>query len=221
MAKYHKKIALIGAGKIALEYLKVLQTFSEVSVCGIANRSGKGLVGLAKEFRIESCYNDWRDMLNRTDPDAVLILVSCDQIATVAEYCLNRKIPCLIEKPVGLFYDQAQKIHDIYVRNGCIHQVAMNRRFYSTVNRAINEVLMMGPIYGVHVEDHEPIDRMCEKSKYSDLTLDRWLIANGIHALGCFSMSAAKLRVWLLVQNLLNILLVIPLGVWLSLRMVL
>lgn len=180
------KIALIGAGKIAVEYLNVLRDFDDVSLCGIANRSGIGLEELCNEYSIEKGFNDWQRMLEKTKPDAALILVSCDHIAGIAEVCLKNRIPCFIEKPVGLFSTETKKIYELSISTNCIHQIALNRRFYSVVNQAIDEVLKRGPIHGVHVEDHEPIDRICNKGKHGNTVLDRWMIANGIHAVDLF-----------------------------------
>lgn len=178
------KIAVIGAGDITLPHLETLKSFQDVKVVGIANRSGKGLEELKQRFSINETFTDWRAMLAKTQPDAVFILVSSDQIYSVALECLTAGIPCFIEKPAGISLAETAGLTESAQKSGCINMVGLNRRFYSSINSAMDFInFNCGGLTGLMVEDHQPIDELKRKGKHSQKILDNWLFANGVHTI--------------------------------------
>lgn len=180
------RVALIGAGKIAPEHLKVLHAFDDVALAGICNRGNSDLTPLAKEFEIEQTFSDWVQMLDTVQPDAVVVLVSHFLTVEVAAECIRRGIPALIEKPVGFSSAETAQLAELAAKHGTLNMVAVNRRYYSTINAALRAVQVRGPLMGVQIEAPEAIRRIRENSRHGTELLDRWLVANSIHAIDLF-----------------------------------
>lgn len=178
------RISIIGAGDIAIHHLNVLSNINGVKIVGICNRSGKGLDQIKQKYNIPVSTTDWRELVKLTTPDAIFILVSPDNIFSVAHECLKSGIPCFLEKPAGLSLEESTELLNIATRSRCLHMIGLNRRFYSSINTAINFVNYYGDtISGALIEDHQPISLLKRKGKHSSQVLERWLFANGVHAI--------------------------------------
>ncbi len=180
------RLAVIGAGRIADKHLSVFSTFGEVEIAAICNRGNSDLSPLAQAFSIRSTFSDWRKMLDVVKPDAALILVSHFQTVEVTGECLQRNIPCLIEKPAGFTSGETAYLADLADKHRCLNMVAVNRRYYSSINAAVKAVQICGPIMGVFIEAPENIDHIRATSRHSQELIDRWLVANTIHAIDLF-----------------------------------
>lgn len=180
------RVAVIGAGKIAEQHLSVLNAIPEVEIAGICNRGNSDLTPLANQFNCESTFSDWEEMLDTVQPDAVIILVSHFQTVPITAECLKRGLPCLIEKPAGFTSAETTHLADLADQNKCLNMVAVNRRFYSTINTALNAVRVRGPVMGVLIEAPEKIRQIRETSRHSTELIDQWLVANTIHAIDLF-----------------------------------
>ncbi len=182
------RIGVIGAGKMAELHLKVLESLDGVRLVGICNRSSeKGLL-LAERFKIDSVYKDADELVDEAKPDAVVITVSHSETVDVTARMLRRRIPCLIEKPAGLCVEETLELAKLAEATDCYNMVALNRRFYSGINLAHLALLHYGPIRGIMVEAHEPIQKMRNRLQFNSSLYDRWLTANTIHAVDLFRM---------------------------------
>ncbi len=180
------RVAVIGAGKIAPQHLDVLRAFDDVTIAGIANRGNSDLTPLAETYGIEATFSDWQLMLDTVQPDAALILVGPLQIAEIAGACLRRGMPSLIEKPVGFSSAETRALADLAEKNDVLNMVAVNRRYYSSINAARRAIRVRGPLMGIQIEAPEAIARIRTNSRHSAGVLDRWLIANSVHAIDLF-----------------------------------
>src|SRR4030095_14675984 len=95
------RIAVAGAGNYARHHLKVLASLADVSLVGISNRGGSDITSVARQYGVNATFTDYEQMLKSTQPDAVFVVVSHFETVRVATSCLERGIPCLIEKPAG------------------------------------------------------------------------------------------------------------------------
>ena len=180
------RLGVLGAGRIAHEHLKVLAGFDEVDIAGICNRGGTDLTPMAQTYGIGATFSNWREMLDALELDAVLVLVSHFQTVEVTAECLRRGIPCLIEKPAGFTARETEALADVADECGVLNMVAVNRRYYSVINNGLNAVRLHGPVTGVMIEAPEGIRQIRATSRHSADLIDRWLVANTIHALDLF-----------------------------------
>lgn len=177
------KIAVIGAGSIAEKHLEVLRAFSDVEIAAICSRGHPRIDALADRFGIHQKFTDYRKMLDTVSADAVLVLVSAMQIVPVATECLRRGVPTLLEKPPGLSAKEAQGLAQIAHETNCLNMVALNRRFYSVVQQAREEILNVGPLVSVLVEGPERLGEVKAVGIHPPEIIEGLLFANGIHCI--------------------------------------
>ena len=177
------RVAVIGAGNIAEKHLEVLQAFSDVELAAISSRGHPRIDALAERFGIREKFNDYRKMLDTVSADAVFVLVSALQIVPVAAECLQRGIPTLLEKPPGLSAKETEGLAQIAHETNCLNLVALNRRFYSVMQRAREEIMSTGPLVSVLVEGPERLGEVKAVGIHPPEIIAGLLFANSIHCI--------------------------------------
>jgi predicted dehydrogenase len=177
------RVAVIGAGNIAEKHLEVLQAFSDVELAAICSRGHPRIDALVERFSIREKFTDYRTMLDTVPVDAVFVLVSAMQIVPVAAECLKRGIPTLLEKPPGLSAKETAGLAQIAQETNCLNLVALNRRFYSVMQRAREEILSAGPLVSVLVEGPERLGEVKAVGIHPPEIIEGLLFANSIHCI--------------------------------------
>jgi UDP-N-acetylglucosamine 3-dehydrogenase len=131
------KIAVVGAGSMGMNHLRVLRDFDEeqVQVVGIADTYEPNLRNAVSRFHVAG-YTDYREMLAKTTPDLVAVVVPTDLHFEVASYVLDRGINVLLEKPMASTIEQALALIQLARPRGAKLAVGHVERF----NPAIIEV---------------------------------------------------------------------------------
>ena len=177
------RVAVIGAGNIAEKHLEVLQAFSDVELAAICSRGHPRIDALTDRFGIQEKFNDYRKMLDTVTVDAVFVLVSAMQIVPVTAECLQRGIPTLLEKPPGLSAEETEYLARIAQESNCLNMVALNRRFYSVMQRARDEIMSVGPLVSVLVEGPERLGEVKAVGIHPPEIIAGLLFANSIHCI--------------------------------------
>lgn len=177
------KIALVGAGWVAREHLKVLKSLPQVDVVGITSRTLAKAQGLAGEFGICGVFKDLPTLVRESQPDALLILVSEDQMFEVATAAMKFGVPLFIEKPAGLTPQQNLKLAREAKRRKVRTMVGFNRRYYSIFHKGLKIIRQHGELLGIFVEGHERMWRVRDAKKFSKKVLDQWIYANSTHTI--------------------------------------
>ena len=125
------RIGIIGAGAIAeRSHLPSYSKLPEVKVAAIASRTRERSQRMADEFDIPQVYNNWREMLEQQDLDAVSICtptsVHCEM--TVAAIQAGKHV--LVEKPMATTLAQADQMIEAEVFRGVEghHLIRQGRR---------------------------------------------------------------------------------------------
>jgi predicted dehydrogenase len=123
------KLGVVGAGSIVPTHLQSarLSGFEPVVICGKKNSLRANL--LASQNQGLSYAADLSDLL-KYDLDALLIATSPEDTIQVINDCLGKKIPIIVEKPVGISTEAFKQLKEKYYSE---ITVAFNRRFYSAV----------------------------------------------------------------------------------------
>lgn len=175
-------IAVVGAGHIAQQHLKVLTDLPECKVVSLVDSGPETLTSSAERFGVPNRFDTVDDLLDGARPDAVFVLVSVLAVADVAARFLSEGIPTFTEKPPGLYTHQTRSLADLARETGTPAMVGVNRRFYSTLREGRERIQASGPIRSVTVDAHEDLSRLDTK-KFPPEVVARWSAANGIHAL--------------------------------------
>jgi predicted dehydrogenase len=147
------KVAVVGAGSMGMNHLRVLSDFHDdrVQLVGVSEVAEAALQHAVHRFHIAG-FSDYRRMIDEMRPDLVSIVVPTHLHFEVASYVLERGIHVLIEKPITSSIEDAQALIQLARARGAQIMVGHIERF----NPAIIEVkrhLMagaLGQIFHLH-----------------------------------------------------------------------
>jgi predicted dehydrogenase len=95
------KVAVVGIGKMGMLHAGILNALDGVELCAISDTS-RFLLKIAKGLKGDlAVYDDYVKMLNKENPDAVVIATPVFLHLPMAMECVNRNMPFLMEKPLS------------------------------------------------------------------------------------------------------------------------
>jgi predicted dehydrogenase len=105
------KIAVIGAGTMGMNHLRVLRDFpcTEVELVGVADPAVPILQKAMQRFQVAG-YADYRQMIAHTRPDLVAVVVPTKAHFAVAAFALEQGCHVLVEKPMTSTVDEAMQL---------------------------------------------------------------------------------------------------------------
>lgn len=124
------KVALIGAGSMAnaVHYPSLVE-FEDVEIVGLCDLVEEKLRKTAEKFQIKNTFKDYKEMIEKTAPEAVYILMPPHHLFDIVIHCLNQKLHVFIEKPPGVTKEQTRQMALTAERNNCLTMVGFQRRF--------------------------------------------------------------------------------------------
>ncbi len=104
-------VAIIGAGSMGMNHLRVLKDFDEerVRIVGVAEVHEPALKRAVNRFHVAG-YADYRRMVEDTRPDLVAIVVPTHLHYETAAFVLEQGIDVLIEKPITRTTEEASAL---------------------------------------------------------------------------------------------------------------
>jgi predicted dehydrogenase len=124
------KIGIIGLGSIAqLVHLPNLLKMENVEITSVAEVRKSRLNTIADKFNIKERYSDYKEMLQKSDIEAVIITTPTASHKEIAIDALKAKKGVLVEKPLARSYEEAKHIVGYAKRNKKPLMVGMNLRF--------------------------------------------------------------------------------------------
>lgn len=187
------RIVLVGLGYVSKYHFQVIQAIkSAVVVAAVQRNQLKG-----KEFcsihGIPYYFKSVEELINWGKFDAAIVAVSHTSTVEVSRKLLKGSWPCLIEKPVGFSANETKKLANLAHKKKTWGMVGVNRRFYSTINKALELVRQNGGLRAIVVEQPERIHESTHW-KVSTKVLDKWFFVNGIHLIDlmCYACGIPK-----------------------------
>src|SRR6185436_6152788 len=99
-----------------------------------------------REFGFARAYSNVKIMLAGEHPDGCVSVMPMERIVETAVMLLERRIPCVIEKPLGVSVEESEHLADVARQTGTMHMVSVNRRFMPYLNRAKAWAQEIGPL---------------------------------------------------------------------------
>lgn len=172
----------------------------KVIILGIAETDKNLVRRYQKDYNLPDSlfYDDVRSMLNHIRPDAVLAYNPISEHLNVAEVCLPMKIPLMVEKPLAINTEQAQRMAKLATENKTPLLTNYETTWYGS-NQTLKEKVSMesfGKIKKMIAKDgHEgPREIGCSEEFLAWLTDPE---KNGGGALMDFGCYGANLMTWL------------------------
>ncbi len=129
------QLGIIGAGGITravhLPHLKAMR--DKLRVAGVATRSGLNGRSVASQVGASFYTTDYRELLARSDVDAVLIATRSHQHAEMVVAALDAGKAVLVEKPLAVDRGQLEGVLGKVAAAGLPFLVGFNRRFSSAL----------------------------------------------------------------------------------------
>lgn len=134
------KYALIGCGRIAINHMKaaVNNKLEIVAVCDVIPEKMEELLakhGLENNTEIKR-YTDYKEMIEQEKPQLVSIATESGIHAEIALYCIDKEVNVIIEKPMAMSIEDADKIIELSEKKGVKVSACHQNRF----NIAIQEL---------------------------------------------------------------------------------
>ena len=122
-------ISIVGCGGWAdYTHMPCILKYGKVNIISCADINIKNAKNFHEKYNIPLYFSDYNEMLDKTNPDAVICLVSPDAIAKAASDIV-RRCPVMLEKPPGNTVEETNMLFEAAKKSGKAHMVAFNRRF--------------------------------------------------------------------------------------------
>jgi len=138
------KYALIGCGRISPNHMAAAQE-NNLEIVGLCDVEMENIQKLAKQFQIESVtqYLDYKLMLAAQQPELVAIATESGKHAQIALDCIEAGCNLIIEKPIALSLEDADKIISAARLKGVKVCACHQNRFNKSVSK-IREAVEQG-----------------------------------------------------------------------------
>ena len=124
------RIGVIGLGTVAqLVHLPNFSKIKNAEVTSVAEIKSHRLMTVADKFNIPHRFKNYKDLLDNSDVEAVIITTPTSLHKEIAINCLEAKKDVLIEKPLARTFAEAKSIVDVAEKNNCKLMVGMNLRY--------------------------------------------------------------------------------------------
>lgn len=131
------RYALIGCGRVAPSHIKAARAngLDIVALCDIDLKKAEDF---SKKHSVEGAelFSDYKEMLRKVKPDFVAIATSSGVHGEIAEYCALNGVNFLVEKPMAMGIEEADRVIDAAEKSGVIAGVCHQNRF----NIAVQEL---------------------------------------------------------------------------------
>ncbi|MFQ7110039.1 MAG: Gfo/Idh/MocA family protein [Anaerovoracaceae bacterium] len=127
------KYALIGCGRIATNHIKaaINNRLEILALCDVIPEKMEELLkkhNLENDYSIKQ-YTDYKKMIKEIRPELVSIATESGLHAEIALYCINKGINLIIEKPMAMSMEDANKIIDLSEKRGVKVSACHQNRF--------------------------------------------------------------------------------------------
>jgi predicted dehydrogenase len=185
------RLALAGYGWMAAHHVEAFRALG-VETIAACNRSERGRRRAREEGAIASTYESATEMVEREGPDAVLVTASVLSQFELTRELIPLGIPLLVEKPPGTSAAEADELASLAAHHRTPVMVALNRRFYSVLRRALARVGGREAVTRVEVEWSEDPENMVRLGHPSEI-VPRLVFANSLHGLDLLTLFAGRL----------------------------
>jgi predicted dehydrogenase len=121
-------------------YLPALADHPIGRITALCGRDVDRARAIADTWAIPTAYHDWMAMLDGGEIDAVIIASPNESHHEITMAALDRGLPVLCEKPLGMSIDEAQQMADMAKAKGLITMVPFTYRFMPT-NQFVKQLI--------------------------------------------------------------------------------
>ncbi len=179
----NKKILLVGAGPMAVDYAKVLLSLEkEIIVIGRGKKSAQDFAGQTGVIPIPGGLDKYLSS-NSKLCDTAIVAVSEEQLGIATRQLLKAGLKSiLVEKPGGLDFSDIKKVAQLAKQKQAKVYIAYNRRFYSSVEKAQEIIKKDGGVISIFYDFTEASFRVAPLKKGPGVK-ENWFLQNSTHVI--------------------------------------
>jgi hypothetical protein len=183
------KIVIIGAGKMAQEYVKVLKDINSVLIVGVVSKTLESAEIFAERNEIKNftAINSLTTFLEEVRPSHIILCVTPDKMFPILKQLSENSYSVLVEKPIGLNFEESLEINNLSKKGNLKIYPALNRRFLPAIFIAKQIFQDIGLDDKSHPKTICVVDQQdtieAQEYGHSRVILENWHFANGIHML--------------------------------------
>lgn len=152
-------VGIIGAGRIGQVHAKsITYHIPQAKIVAISDIYYEGAEKVAESLGIPNAYEDYHEILNNPEIDAVLICSSTDTHADIAVEAAEAGKHIFCEKPVDLTVAKIKKVIAAVEKAGVKLQIGFNRRYdhnFAEVKRLANDG-KLGKLQTIKITSRDP-----------------------------------------------------------------
>jgi myo-inositol 2-dehydrogenase / D-chiro-inositol 1-dehydrogenase len=146
MNKQKLRMAVLGTGRIGKVHISNLTSnLAGVEIVAVADVSVEMASSVAKQFGVPHVAQDYRELLHRTDVDAVAVCTPTNTHFEIIREAAAAGKHIFCEKPVDLLLDRILEINRLVAASGVQLMVGFNRRFDPNFQK-LRETVQAGKI---------------------------------------------------------------------------
>ena len=119
---------------------------NEIELAAACDLNLDRAVEFCRSFGFIRPYQDLDQMLDVEQLDACVSVMPMEKIVEVGIKLLERRLPCVIEKPLGTSLTEIEKLGQVARDTATPHMVSVNRRFMPYLNQARSWMRDRGPL---------------------------------------------------------------------------
>jgi predicted dehydrogenase len=104
------RLAVIGSGFGLYGLLPAFQQIPGCIITGICGKSSQRMVDYCRKTSVPGIFQDWRELIEKSKPDAIAVAVIPRYQYEIAMYALQRGISVFAEKPLAVNLEQAEQL---------------------------------------------------------------------------------------------------------------
>lgn len=152
-------VGIIGAGRIGQVHAKsITYHIPQAKIVAISDIYYEGAKKVAESLGIPNAYEDYHEILNNPEIDAVLICSSTDTHADIAVEAAEAGKHIFCEKPVDLTVTKIKKVIAAVEKAGVKLQIGFNRRYdhnFAEIKRLANDG-KLGKLQTIKITSRDP-----------------------------------------------------------------
>lgn len=134
------KYALIGCGRISTNHIKAALN-NKLQIVGVCDILSEKMEDILKKHELEKDatihrFTDYKELIEKEQPDLVSIATESGSHAEIALYCIDLGVNVIIEKPMAMSMEDANKIIELSEKKNVKVSACHQNRF----NVAVQEL---------------------------------------------------------------------------------
>jgi hypothetical protein len=140
-------IGIVGSGKMAEHYIKVIRSFNHKLEAIVSISNNKNASKLANKYKT-NLYTSYEEaIINKKNIDAWIICVKWSEIYNCLKLFIKLKQPLLVEKSIAIDSKALANFYKLNKKNFSKISFAYNRNYYDYIFKLIKIINTSSPIY--------------------------------------------------------------------------